>query len=132
MTDQKTPSPFTPEFLEKIKGILLEEKERFERELSQFAEKNPRVEGDYDAQFPEFGEKDDDNAQEVEQYTVRKPLEISLEKTLRDVNNALERLDEGTYGICKYCGEPIDEKRLLARPTSSSCVSCKKTLTDEA
>ena len=132
MTDQKTPSPFTPELLEKIKGILLEEKERFERELSQFAEKNPRVEGDYDAQFPEFGEKDDDNAQEVEQYTVRKPLEISLEKTLRDVNNALERLDEGTYGICKYCGEPIDEKRLLARPTSSSCVSCKKTLTDEA
>lgn len=132
MSTTQSPSPFSAEFLDKIKGILLEEKNRFERELSQFAEKNPRVEGDYDAQFPEFGEKDDDNAQEVEQYTVRKPLEISLEKTLRDVNNALKRLDEGTYGICKYCGETIDEKRLLARPTSSSCVSCKKTLTDEA
>ena len=34
-------------------------------------------------------------------------------------------------GICKYCDQPIDEKRLRARPTSGACISCKKTLTDE-
>ncbi|MEK7623573.1 MAG: TraR/DksA C4-type zinc finger protein, partial [Patescibacteria group bacterium] len=70
-------------------------------------------------------------AREVAEYTANKPLEVTLENTLRDINKALERLNKGTYGICKYCDHPIDEKRLLARPTSSACVSCKKTLTDE-
>ena len=67
----------------------------------------------------------------MEEYTVNKPLEITLEKTLRDVKRALIAIEKGTYGVCKYCDKPIEEKRLLARPTSSSCVSCKKTLTDE-
>jgi DnaK suppressor protein len=68
---------------------------------------------------------------EVAQYTTNKPLEMSLEKSLRDTNKALERLEKGTYGLCKYCKEPIDEKRLEARPISSACINCKKSLTDE-
>ena len=58
--------------------------------------------------------------------------EETLEKMLRDVGKSLKRIEEGSYGVCKYCDKPIDEKRLLARPTSSACVECKKTLTDEA
>ena|SRR3989338_1521266 len=131
MSAKTEQSPFSQEFLNTIEGVLLREKKRLEAELGEFTVQNPRIASDYDATFPEYGDKSDDNAQEVEQYTVRKPLEITLEKTLRDVNNALFRLNAGTYGICKYCHQPIDEQRLLARPTSSSCVSCKKTLTDE-
>ncbi len=122
---------FSPSFLEKIKVNLIEEKSRLAGELEKFTKKNPNVSGDYDAQFPEYGDEEDENAREVAEYTANKPLEITLEKTLRDVNKALERMAKGTYGTCKYCDEPIDEKRLLARPTSSACVSCKKTLTDE-
>lgn len=120
-----------PKLLGKIKQDLEKEKERLEKELGIFATKNPNVEDDYDATYPEYGDKNDDNAQEVERYTVRKPLEITLEKTLRDVKNALQRIADGTYGICKYCEEPMGDKRLQARPTSSACVSCKKTLTNE-
>lgn len=122
---------FTQELLEQIKQILLQEKIRLETELSKFAKKNPHVKDDYDASFHEYGNKDDENALEVAQYITDKPLEETLEKELRDVKKSMERLDNGSYGICKYCEKPIDEKRLLARPTSSACVECKKTLTQE-
>lgn len=118
-------------FLDEIKEILLGKKVKLENELEKFSTKNPHVSGDYEASFPDYGDEEDENAREVAQYTANKPLEITLENTLRDVNKALERLEKGTYGTCKYCGEVIDEKRLLARPTSGACVSCKKTLTDE-
>lgn len=127
----KKTSQLSQKLLDEIKQELLEEKSHLETDLADFTKKNPNVDDDFEAKFPEYGDEEDENAREVAQYTVNKPLEISLENTLRDVNKALERLDKGTYGICKYCKQPIDEKRLRARPTSSACVSCKKTLTDE-
>lgn len=41
------------------------------------------------------------------------------------VVKALERMAEGTYGMCESCGEPIGYKRLLARPVASLCIDCK-------
>jgi RNA polymerase-binding transcription factor DksA len=131
MANTNTNNPFSNDFLKQIKDVLLKEKARLEIELGEFTKKNPHVAGDYDTKFSEYGDDSDENAHEVEEYTVNKPLEITLENTLRDINRSLTRLEQGTYGICKYCDKPIDEDRLLARPTSSSCVSCKKTLTDE-
>ena len=122
---------FSKDFLEKIEKLLGEEKVRLEKELAKFTTKNQHVSGDFDATFPEYGDKEDENAQEVAQYTTNKPLEIALESELRDVGKSLERLEKGEYGVCKYCKKAIDEKRLLARPTSGACVSCKKTLTQE-
>lgn len=122
---------FSDTFMAQMKKSLLEEKERLEDELEKFTRKNPHDTGDFDATFPEYGDKSDENAQEITQYLTNKPLEVTLENMLRDVNKALDNLDRGTYGTCKYCHQPIEEKRLLARPTSSACVSCKKTLTQE-
>lgn len=122
---------FSKDFLQKIEEQLKEEKVRLEKELAKFTTKNQHVSGDFDATFPEYGDKEDENALEVAQYTTNKPLEIALESELRDVGKSLERLKNGDYGVCKYCKKPIDEKRLLARPTSGACVSCKKTLTQE-
>lgn len=127
----KKSSPFSQKFLTEIKEELLEKKATLESDLEKFTKKNPHVAGDYEASFPDYGDEEDENAREVAQYTANKPLEMTLENTLRDVNKALDRLEKGTYGICKYCDKPIDEKRLHARPTSGACVSCKKTLTDE-
>lgn len=124
-------APFSKDFLKEVEKTLLSEQERVEKELAQFTKKSAHVKDDYDAVMPEYGSEEDDNAREVADYTTNKPLEISLEKTLRDVKKSLERLKTGKYGICKYCEQPIDEKRLLARPTSGSCVDCKKTLTQE-
>jgi len=116
------------EFLKKIKGQLLEEKARLETELAQFTKKNPHNASDYDADFPTIGDAEDENAAEVATYGDNLTLERTLESSLRDVNDSSKRMEEGTYGICRYCGKPIDPKRLEARPVSSACMDCKKKL----
>jgi len=45
-------------------------------------------------------------------------------KLLAKINEAIERIDEGTYGICE-CGEDISDKRLEARPVTTLCIACK-------
>lgn len=118
--------------LSKIEKQLIKEKAKLETQLAQFTARSPKNPEDYNAIFPQFGEKEEDSAVEVAQYSDNLTLERTLESTLRDVNAALERIKKGTYGICKYCKKPIDARRLTARPTSSSCVECKKQLTQEA
>ena len=43
---------------------------------------------------------------------------------LAEVDAALQRLDEGTYGVCERCGRPIAPGRLEARPTARLCIEC--------
>ena len=46
---------------------------------------------------------------------------------LKKVNEALERLKDGTFGECEDCGDQIENKRLQARPTTTQCMDCKET-----
>ena len=48
----------------------------------------------------------------------------ALAAKLAGVRRALEKLDEGTYGICDRCGASIPDERLEARPSSVRCVRC--------
>ena len=47
----------------------------------------------------------------------------SLRDTLSDIDEALSKLDKGTYGICEECGRPIGEARLEAMPTARLCIA---------
>lgn len=47
-------------------------------------------------------------------------------KLISKVKEAIERIDEGTYGICELCGEKIGAKRLKVRPVTTCCIECKK------
>ncbi|MEK7546377.1 MAG: TraR/DksA C4-type zinc finger protein [Patescibacteria group bacterium] len=116
--------------LKTLEEMLTTEKAKLEEELGRFAKRNPNNQEDFNADFPQLGEKEDENASEVAEYSKDLTLERTLESSLRDVNKALERLSDGTYGTCKYCGKPIDEKRLMARATSTSCIDCKKLFTE--
>jgi len=49
-------------------------------------------------------------------------LEEGATHLLARIERALARLDEGTYGICERCGEPISRERLLARPSATLCI----------
>jgi DnaK suppressor protein len=46
-------------------------------------------------------------------------------KLIVKINQALERIEDGTFGICEDCGEPIGAKRLEARPVTTQCIDCK-------
>ncbi len=120
------------EFIQKAKVLLTEEKLRLETELSKISHKSTNSSDEaMEANAQSMGEKEDENASEVAQFSDNLSLEDELNKALRDVESALKQVEKGDYGICKYCHQPIDERRLLARPTSSSCIQCKKTLTQE-
>lgn len=47
-------------------------------------------------------------------------------RLLRQVDAALEKIREGTYGICEKCGEGISEKRLEALPFARYCIACQE------
>jgi RNA polymerase-binding protein DksA len=117
------------ETLEKIKKDLEDRKKKILADFGEIAKKedNPDKD-DYKATFPEYGDKPDENAQEIAEYTTNLAEEDMLEKTLRDIDAALDRIKKGTYGTCKHCGKEIDPRRLLAQPTAGSCIDCKTKL----
>lgn len=54
------------------------------------------------------------------------------ERKLRSkIEEALARIEDGSFGICESCGEPIGAKRLEARPVTTLCVACKESQEDE-
>lgn len=112
-------------FLKEMEQALLDMKHKLEGELSGVARRDQAKRG-FDAEFPDYGDKEDENASEVATFTDNLALERTLEDSLEDVQAALVRLSKGTYGKCRYCGKEIDERRLRARPESSSCIECKK------
>lgn len=114
--------------IEEIRKKLMEEKEKIETELKKIAKVNPHNKEDYEAQFEDYGDDESDNASEVVEYGLNLTLEKTLEKSLKDIQKTLARLESGEYGICKYCKKPIDKKRIMARPTSSACITCKTKL----
>ena len=46
-------------------------------------------------------------------------------KLIKKIKQALERIENDTYGICETCGEEISVERLKARPVTSQCIECK-------
>lgn len=118
--------------LNQIKDELLVRKKQVSGDLKRLTEKDNHAKDSHRAKFPNYGDKPDDNAQEIGEYSTNLATEKVLESSLRDIENALDRIDKGTYGICRYCGKEIGEKRLLARPVASACVECKSRLQQAA
>jgi DnaK suppressor protein len=111
--------------IEKIQQDLLARKKQIEEDLSGFTKNDAHEKDEHRAEFPDYGDKSDENVQEIDEYSTNLATEKVLEDALRDINNALDRIKKGVYGICKYCKLEIGEKRLLARPVANTCVACK-------
>lgn len=114
--------------IKEIETALLTQKKQIEAELLKITSKDNHKADQSSAIFPEYGDKADENAQELSDYSTNVATEKVFEKTLEDIAGALKRIHNNAYGICKYCHEPIAKKRLLARPTANSCISCKTKL----
>ena len=52
-------------------------------------------------------------------------------KLINKIKKALEKVEDGTFGFCEVCGEPIDFKRLEARPVTTHCIECKTSEEEE-
>src|SRR3954471_8288559 len=65
-----------------------------------------------------------DSGQVAAEQGENRALVNQLEETLHDVERALAKLDEGTYGRCESCGQEMGEARLGAMPAPRLCITC--------
>ncbi|AFM25236.1 transcriptional regulator, TraR/DksA family [Desulfomonile tiedjei DSM 6799] len=52
-------------------------------------------------------------------------------KLINKIRKALDKIEDGSFGFCEVCGEPIEFKRLEARPVTTHCIECKTTAEEE-
>lgn len=111
--------------LEELKSRLQAKKQQLENQLSEFATKDPNLKDDWDTKYPRVPQGNlEEAADEVEEYSTKLNVEFSLETQLKEVNGALARMAQGTYGVCDKCKNPIALERLKASPEARLCKNC--------
>jgi len=65
-----------------------------------------------------------DSSQVTAERGEAEALATKLEETLAEVENALDKIERGTYGNCEDCGKPIAAARLEAKPAARYCIDC--------
>ncbi|HEX2171981.1 MAG TPA: TraR/DksA C4-type zinc finger protein [Dehalococcoidia bacterium] len=109
-----------------LRQQLLAERERLERELAALRSTESSVRADGAA--PESGGVGNHLADEGTQtFDLERSfaMQENLESLLDDVNYALRKFENGTYGQCDDCGGPIAYERLEALPHAALCIQCK-------
>ncbi len=87
--------------------------------------------GEADKTLEEMTDMDDHFPDPTDRASVESDRSFELRirdrerKLIKKIKKALERIDEGTYGVCEECGEDIGFKRLEARPVTTLCIECK-------
>ncbi len=118
------------EFIKEIKERLEKEKENIEKELQKFTQKERSHLGKRRVRFPHFdgdvgSARLEEGADEVEEYSTLLSIKEDLEKKLANIENALEKIRKGKYGICEKCGREISEEKLMACPETNLCLECQ-------
>ena len=109
---------------EKYETKLLEEKKLLEKELLTVGRKDVDDPGEWEATAPDenLDTADRNNvADEITDYENNNSILGQLEARLFEINKALEKIEQGTYGICEISGERIEEDRLDANPAARTC-----------
>lgn len=104
--------------MDKARAALLAKKAEVEAELTALAAPAEDTGG------ISFGKRVGDGTSIAVERITQVAAHDGLQEVLADVNRALLKLDEGTYGVCDSCGEAIAPGRLEVRPWSTRCVNC--------
>ncbi|MDA1334931.1 MAG: TraR/DksA C4-type zinc finger protein [bacterium] len=115
--------------VKEFEKLLLDEKKTIEETLSSVSRQNPDNPNDWEAKYPDLNvEPSDKNdmADEVEEYSNALGVNAVLEAKLVNINGALNRIKDGTYGTCEVGKEEILENRLRANPAARTCVNHSK------
>jgi len=110
--------------IEYFKEKLEEELSLIEKELNDVGRINPDNKNDWEAEPADFGPNsadENENADKMEEYEENAAVLKELEIRYNDIKDALKKIEEGKYGICEVCGEPIEEERLIANQAARTC-----------
>ncbi len=110
---------------ERFRDLLLAERERVEHVLRYLHAENP---GSLEEETEE--EAFDNHVGDTATVTFNREMDYTLEDNaehvLGAIDEALRRIEEGTFGTCARCGRPIAEERLEAMPYATKCIDCKR------
>lgn len=110
--------------LKEFQGQLEKEKQQLEERL-----KNLIAPEGVLNEMPDFGGEVSDEsieADQIEEIGNVLALKQILENNLKNIDEALERIKNGTYGICRRCQKEIELKRLRVEPAATLCSKCVK------
>ena len=107
-----------------FRTLLEQERDRIKSAIDHLHQEHP---GNLEDELGEVGGRGSDNhLGDMATATFDRELDQGLEEgaqhTLEQVERALARIDDGTYGTCERCGKPIGEDRLRARPSATLCI----------
>ena len=121
----RKPVKLSPE-MRKYQDLLLAERERLEVELQEIENRTARIsESERASELSSYEDHPADLASET--FEREKDLAIgeSVESLLNQVNTALDKIQQGTFGVCDACRKPIKKARLQAIPFATLCVDCQ-------
>jgi RNA polymerase-binding protein DksA len=111
--------------IEHFRKRLLGERARVQETIDHLHKDNPGSMEDETQEIPS-----DNHPADVATITLDREIDYTLEeneeRALKAIDAALERIENGTFGICQTCGKPIDPERLEALPTATQCIDCKR------
>ena len=112
---------------ERFREALLEERKRVEHALATLRDQRP---GSLEEEVEELPVTSDNHLAETATATLGREIDYTLGENsghmLVDIDAALKRIDDGTYGTCVSCGNEIPLGRLEAHPAASLCIDCKR------
>jgi RNA polymerase-binding protein DksA len=112
----------------KFKSALEEERERVVAAIENLQAGHPGTMEDETGEINSSGA--DNHLADAATVTYDRELDQGLEDSadviLTKIDAALKKIDEGTYGMCESCGQPIGEERLEAVPWATLCIDCKR------
>jgi RNA polymerase-binding protein DksA len=112
---------------QQFRTALLEERERVEHALASLRDEHS---GSLDEEVEEIAATSDNHLAETATATLGREIDYTLGENsgevLAQIDAALSRIDDGTYGTCVNCGREIPRQRLEAYPWASLCIDCKR------
>ena len=111
--------------IDRFRELLLEERRRVTEAIDYLHEENPgSIEEETQSAVSE------NHFAETASVTLDREIDYSLEENsehvLAAIDEALRRIEDGTFGACARCGSPIGEARLEAMPYATKCIDCKR------
>ena len=116
-SQKKEPDKLDKKTIAKFKKLLLKQREEIVGEVKQMVESSKEMGQDG---IQDIG----DEAANIYNKQVLLSLNENERIRLQEVDESLDRIENGTYGICEECGGPISLKRLEVRPVAKYCVPC--------
>jgi DnaK suppressor protein len=115
-----------PEF-DIYKNLLLNEQERLIDSMSFLGHMNHDISGDWtvDIGKPEDIREFNSTSDRVEEVLTNESILETLEERLSEITKALEKIENGKFGICEVCAKTIEEDKLKANPATIKCLSCE-------